>query len=598
MGLQLSGISYFGTDVQKNELLPKLATGSIIGQLCRPDRQTVTTSLSNDNQVYCNSKNRTFTQNNWNDGSGGFSGGLLTKHAYSSKYLHSIDGSYNDPISSYQYCGDVWSLMASDVVDGLNHNGNSNFAATKSIILCTGSWSLYSSAIDQNFSKQMTYDHMPYQLYCNTVLNHQIQPVLIENDSSEIHFKNVNTLGLSGLQKQQLFLKDKSYLSKLLKNSALDCCNSDLCDLILSEEAYLIIACLTGRLKRTVNTIVQHCNDRNIFNRSLDEFSAIQAVMFEAEARLYALQSMVFFLAGMVEVRNVSARFESQLAVAFSYQLAQECLISLSSICGADIRFRRINNEHHVRNSSSQDFHFVDKCLEQIKSDISCFEFLLGDRKLLLNSLQMQMIQMLKSDKVMDDIRFIDRSDWHRNFFVSSKLKRLSKLQQLIDGENVKIGESALRTNMGLVYHLFENIHPSLQRASLLTEKAALFLCTGSRLVQNGSYCILVKGDKTLSGKDELQRQQFISFDLLLKSAFNVLVMCAVISRASRSRSIGLKNCDQEVLMANLICEALCAQVDSMLSPIKETQETKIITERVFNINDEFLYPQHPLDTS
>ncbi|XP_054831337.1 complex I assembly factor ACAD9, mitochondrial isoform X1 [Eublepharis macularius] len=274
---------------------------------------------------------------------------------------------------------------------------------------------------------------------------------------------------------------------------------------ILNSGRFSMGSASAGMLKKLIEMTAEYACTRKQFNKKLSEFGLIQEKFALMAQKAYVMESMAYLTAGMMDKPGIpDCSVEAAMVKVFSSESAWVCVSEALQILGGLGYMKDYPYERYLRDCRI----------------LLIFE---GTNEVLRMYIALTGIQ-------------------HAGKILTGKIKEMKKgnvglaLGTLVDRLHDSIGR---KVNLGLVGK--DGVaHPSLEESATILEKNVYY------------FGVTVEGLLRRFGKTIVDEQ------LILKRVADIVInlyaMTAVISRASRSISIGLRNHDHEVLLANIFC--------------------------------------------
>ncbi|XP_060095830.1 complex I assembly factor ACAD9, mitochondrial-like [Heteronotia binoei] len=274
---------------------------------------------------------------------------------------------------------------------------------------------------------------------------------------------------------------------------------------ILNSGRFSMGSASAGMLKKLIEMTAEYACTRKQFNKKLSEFGLIQEKFALMARKAYVMESMAYLTAGMMDKPGIpDCSVEAAMVKVFSSESAWVCVSEALQILGGLGYMKDYPYERYLRDCRI----------------LLIFE---GTNEILRMYIALTGMQ-------------------HAGKILTEKIKEIKKgnvgmaLGMFMSRIHDSIGR---KVDLGLVGK-DGVVHPSLEASA-------------SKLEQNVYYFgVTVEGLLRRFGKTIVDEQ------LILKRVADILInlyaMTAVISRASRSISIGLRNHDHEVLLANIFC--------------------------------------------
>ncbi|XP_007573402.1 complex I assembly factor ACAD9, mitochondrial [Poecilia formosa] len=274
---------------------------------------------------------------------------------------------------------------------------------------------------------------------------------------------------------------------------------------ILNSGRFSMGSSCAGMIKKLMELTSEYAVSRKQFNRSLSEFGMIQEKFALMAINAFVMESMAYLTAGMMDRPGVpDCSLEAAMVKVFSSEGGWICCSEALQVLGGLGYTKNYPFERYVR-------------------DCRILPIFEGTNEIL--RMYVALTGMQYAGKVL-----------------TGKIKEMKKGNIFMA---VNMAGKKLRTSLGASVDLGLTgkdgvVHPSLEEsAKKLEQNVNLFGMTVESLLYR-------------YGKSIVDEQ------LVLKRVADVLInlyaMTAVLSRASRSISIGLRNHDHEVLLANTFC--------------------------------------------
>ncbi|KAM5130247.1 complex I assembly factor ACAD9, mitochondrial [Callospermophilus lateralis] len=320
---------------------------------------------------------------------------------------------------------------------------------------------------------------------------------------------------------------------------------------ILNSGRFSMGSAVAGMLKKLIELTADYACTRKQFNKRLSEFGLIQEKFALMAQKAYVMESMAYLTAGMLDQPELpDCSIEAAMVKVFSSESAWQCVSEALQILGGSGYMKDYPYERMLRDAR------ILLIFEGTNEILRMFIALTGLQH--AGRILTERIHELKRGNVTTIMETVGR-----------------RIRDSL-GRTVDLG---LTGNLGVV-------HPSLgESANKLEENVYYF----GRTVEN----LLLRFGKTV-----------VEEQLVLKRVANVLInlygMVAVLSRASRSIRIGLRNHDHEILLANMFCtEAYVQNLFSLSQLDKNAPEN--LDEQIKKVSREILEKRtyicaHPLD--
>ncbi|XP_032893102.1 complex I assembly factor ACAD9, mitochondrial isoform X1 [Amblyraja radiata] len=319
---------------------------------------------------------------------------------------------------------------------------------------------------------------------------------------------------------------------------------------ILNSGRFSMGSASAGMIKKLIELTAAFADTRKQFDRKLSEFGLIQEKFALMALQAYVMESMAYLTAGMMDrPGEPDCSLEAAMVKIFSSEGAWTCISEALQILGGLGYIKDYPYERYLRDS---------RILQIFEGTNEILRMYVG-----LTGLQ------------------------HAGKILTGKIKEMKKgnIGVVLEILGKKLGGSLTKVDYGLTG---KNgvVHPSLEASAKKMEENVHFF--GS-IVEN----VLYRYGKTI-----------VEEQLVVKKVADILInlyaMTAVISRASRSISIGLRNHDHEILLANTFCSETYFQNNYLLMKLQKNSPENL-DDNIKKIAKEVLDKReyicsHPLD--
>ncbi|KAJ1069464.1 hypothetical protein K5549_019537, partial [Capra hircus] len=320
---------------------------------------------------------------------------------------------------------------------------------------------------------------------------------------------------------------------------------------ILNSGRFSMGSTVAGMLKKLIGMTAEYACTRKQFNRSLSEFGLIQEKFALMAQKAYVMESMAYLTAAMLDAPGFpDCSIETAMVKVFSSEGAWTCVSEALQVLGGSGYVRDHPYERFVRDSRI----------------LLIFE---GTNEILRMYIALTGLQ-------------------HAGRILTARVKELKRgnVTTIMETVGQRLRDSLGRTvDLGLTGKLGV-VHPSLADGAHKLEENVYYF---GRSVES----LLLRFGKTI-----------VEEQLVLKRVANVLInlyaMTAVLSRASRSIRLGLRDHDHEVLLANMFCSEAYHQNLFTLSQL-DKHSPENLDELVKKVSQQILEKRayictHPLD--
>ncbi|XP_045668252.1 complex I assembly factor ACAD9, mitochondrial [Ursus americanus] len=308
---------------------------------------------------------------------------------------------------------------------------------------------------------------------------------------------------------------------------------------------------VAGLLKKLIEMTAAYACMRKQFNKSLSEFGLIQEKFALMAQKAYVMESMAYLTAGMLDQPGFpDCSIEAAMVKVFSSEGAWQCVSEALQVLGGSGYMRDYPYERLLRDSRI----------------LLIFE---GTNEILRMYIALTGLQ-------------------HAGRILTARVNELKRgnVSTVVETIGQKLRDSLGRTvDLGLTGKLGV-VHPSVEDSARKLEENAYYF---GRTVET----LLLRFGKTI-----------VEEQMVLKRVANILInlygMTAVLSRASRSIRMGIRNHDHEVLLANIFCAEAYYQNLFTLSQL-DKYSPENLDEQIKKVSQQVLEKQayicaHPLE--
>ncbi|KAG8516951.1 Acyl-CoA dehydrogenase family member 9, mitochondrial, partial [Galemys pyrenaicus] len=320
---------------------------------------------------------------------------------------------------------------------------------------------------------------------------------------------------------------------------------------ILNSGRFSMGTAVAGMLKKLIGMTAEHACTRKQFSKKLSEFGLIQEKFALMAQKTYVMESMAYLTAGMLDQPGFpDCSIEAAMVKVFSSEAAWQCVSEALQILGGSGYVKDYPYERMLRDARI----------------LLIFE---GTNEILRMYIALTGLQ-------------------HAGRILTARVNELKRgnVTTVMETVGQRLRDTlGRRVDMGLTGTLGA-VHPSVgDSANKLEENVYYF----GRTVET----LLLRFGKTIAEEQ-----------MVLKRVANTLInlygMTAVLSRASRSIRIGLRNHDHEVLLANTFCTEAYYQNLFTLSQL-DKYAPENLDEQVKKVSQQVLEKRayicaHPLD--
>lgn len=320
---------------------------------------------------------------------------------------------------------------------------------------------------------------------------------------------------------------------------------------ILNSGRFSMGSTVAGMLKKLIEMTAEYACTRRQFGRSLSEFGLIQEKFALMAQKAYVMESMAYLTAAMLDAPGFpDCSIEAAMVKVFSSEGAWTCVSEALQVLGGAGYVRDYPHERLLRDSRI----------------LLIFE---GTNEILRMYIALTGLQ-------------------HAGRILTARVNELKRgnVTTIMETVGQRLRDSLGRTvDLGLTGKLGV-VHPSLADGAHKLEENVYYF---GRSVET----LLLRFGKTI-----------VEEQLVLKRVANVLInlygMAAVLSRASRSIRLGLRDHDHEVLLASIFCSEAYHQNLFTLSQL-DKHSPENLDELLKKVSQQILEKRayictHPLD--
>ncbi|XP_004368436.1 complex I assembly factor ACAD9, mitochondrial [Trichechus manatus latirostris] len=320
---------------------------------------------------------------------------------------------------------------------------------------------------------------------------------------------------------------------------------------ILNSGRFSMGSSVAGMLKKLIEMTAEYACTRKQFNKNLSEFGLIQEKFALMAQKAYVMESMAYLTAGLLDRPGLpDCSVEAAIVKVFSSEAAWQCVSEALQILGG-LGYMR------------------DYPYERLLRDARILLIFEGTNEILRMYIALTGLQ-------------------HAGRVLTSRINEIKQgnVSTIVETVGRRLRDSLSRTvDLGLTGKLGV-VHPSLEDSANKLEENVYYF---GRTVET----LLLRFGKTI-----------VEEQMVMKRVANILInlysMTAVLSRASRSIRIGLRNHDHEVLLANIFCVEAYHQNLFTLSQL-DKYSPENLDEKIKKVAQQVLEKRtyicaHPLD--
>jgi acyl-CoA dehydrogenase family protein 9 len=299
-----------------------------------------------------------------------------------------------------------------------------------------------------------------------------------------------------------------------------------------------------GLLKDLYRTTIEHSINNMQFNRSISEFQMIKERLCKIESRIFAMESMTYLTAGIVD----------------SYEIPDIALEgALTKIY----------------------------CTEALKASVNdCIQILAMSKYKNLTDIQNKYLNTVDCLSL-----FLNTNDVLRHYVAfhgasasaTAHAEKIRKSRDLFNNpgfgmrlffEKWKLNKQLEKKEIGY-YNLHDGLHPSLKECAYKLEFCSV------KLVDAVENAFVEQGTEIVDYQLNMKR--------LTQMALEIYLMNSCIARSSRSYSIGLNNCDFDFYLASVNCHYSIKRFNNQYEELISSTKGLNVDNLIINIADRAL---------
>ncbi|KAM3172021.1 hypothetical protein ACTXT7_015406 [Hymenolepis weldensis] len=311
---------------------------------------------------------------------------------------------------------------------------------------------------------------------------------------------------------------------------------------IACMERHLVGGLCIGMCRDVLDAVTEHCTSSQQMGKPLSDLGTVQHRLAQAAAQLYAMESVTYLVAGLLTAQpDRDLKIESSAVKLFTTETTLALLNSCANLFGAMGFTKRLPLERYLRDARVlTSFLGVNDMLRMYIASAG------------LSAAGKEMRQFVEyarqpSNHMFYMLREVMRKDWRL-----VRLRRAWSSPPAVVSSAQKETERGARVSTRISDHLHPNLRPMADRLS-----------------------------RIIIHTHEIARQVFIlhgnnpnedQFSLWLLSdlAVGLLTVTAVLSRASRSKSIGVRYHNNELELAELYTLETLDRLEAEISSFKQ----------------------------
>lgn len=299
-----------------------------------------------------------------------------------------------------------------------------------------------------------------------------------------------------------------------------------------------------GTLKRLIAMAAEHATSRSQFGSKLKDFGLIQEKFARMSTTCYAMESMAYMTAGVMDnYQDPDASVEAAMVKVFSSEGCWTSINEILQIFGGLGYMKDYPYERYLR-------------------DARILQIFEGTNEILRLFISLTCLQHTGKE-LKDMVKKMSNPFNNMNFLVKKTIERIRKKK----------------------LDLSDRVHPSIASAAE---------CLDERVVK-----LQYEVENQLSiYKNEIVNEQMV-LKRLSDIAIDMYAVTACLARASRSYSIGLRNCEHEGLLTSAFTNEAIMRIDQNLLELNTgkwgngDEQLRKISENVFKHGG--YVPEHPL---
>lgn len=288
-----------------------------------------------------------------------------------------------------------------------------------------------------------------------------------------------------------------------------------------------------GILKKLIGMTCEHAVSRKQFGSPLAEFGLIQEKFAQMTITTYAMESMAYLTAGVIDLyEKPDVSLEAAIVKVFSSEGCWSCVNECLQILGGLGYMKDYPYERYLRDGR------ILMIFEGTNEILRLFVALEG---------------MKYAGKELKDAVKIARNPW-KNPGVAWKMYKKAVSRQFSSKKRNSENAVSVHQPYNSKLKLHQSLHNTLQYEALLLEG-----CTEAfqKVVE---HLLITHGKEIISAQMDLAKVSNIVIDLY--------GMTACLSRSNRSYCLGLQNADHEIMLTKAFCKDATKRINTNLKEI------------------------------
>ncbi|EUB56162.1 Acyl-CoA dehydrogenase family member 9 [Echinococcus granulosus] len=311
---------------------------------------------------------------------------------------------------------------------------------------------------------------------------------------------------------------------------------------IACSERYLVGGLCVGLCRNVLDALTEHCSMRHQFGRPLSHFGVVQRRLAHAAAQLYAMESVTYLVAGFLTSRpQRDLAIESSAVKLFATETTLTLLNDCVALAGALGFTKQLPLERYLRDS---------RVLTSFMGVNDLLRIYIASTSLSKVGKELRhFVECARSPS--QHMWYMLREAWRKDWRTAMLTRRWGMSPAIVTAATMET-ERGIRASMRVGDHL----HPNLQ-------------ALGDRLARLVVQAYELTRQVFILHANTVNEDQF-SLWLLSDLAVGLFTATAVLSRASRAKSIGVRYHNNELELAELFTLETLDRLQGELSSFKQ----------------------------
>nr|CDS24846.1 acyl coenzyme A dehydrogenase family [Echinococcus granulosus] len=311
---------------------------------------------------------------------------------------------------------------------------------------------------------------------------------------------------------------------------------------IACSERYLVGGLCVGLCRNVLDALTEHCSMRHQFGRPLSHFGVVQRRLAHAAAQLYAMESVTYLVAGFLTSRpQRDLAIESSAVKLFATETTLTLLNDCVALAGALGFTKQLPLERYLRDS---------RVLTSFMGVNDLLRIYIASTSLSKVGKELRhFVECARSPS--QHMWYMLREAWRKDWRTAMLTRRWGMSPAIVTAATMET-ERGIRASMRVGDHL----HPNLQA---LGDRLARLVVQAYELTRQ----VFILHANTVNDDQ-------ISLWLLPDLAVGLFTVTAVLSRASRAKSIGVRYHNNELKLAEFFTLGTLDRLKGEFSSFKQ----------------------------